>query len=38
MTVRLATVGLVLLMGVPGGGEASRGVTNQYVSPTGSSD
>src|SRR5205823_13977308 len=37
MTVRLATVGLVLLMGVPGGGEASRGGTSHYVSPSGSS-
>src|SRR2546430_16404826 len=37
MTVRLATVGLVLLMGVPEGGEASRGGTSHYVSPSGSS-
>ena len=37
MTVRLAAVGLVLLMGVPGGGGGSRGGTSHYVSPSGSS-
>src|SRR2546430_10744446 len=36
MTVRLAAVGLVLLMGVPGGGGGARGGTSHYVSPSGS--
>src|SRR5256885_6764862 len=37
MTLRLVAVGLVLLMGAPGGGTGSRGGTSHYVSPSGSS-